>query len=240
MKWTKRSVGVAAGGALALALAVSASALWSAQASADGSSFERGSVRASIELDGETAEEPATSIDGAPVELEIPAATMQEALDAPGSLHPPGVLSFTVKGTALGIAGLDYGITAVEAVPGTTIRIERADEDGTCGPVAPSGRSEPSVNVIDGENVTLQAPGAVALDTPETANRWCVSIERLAEGTGTYRGSGIAESSIGETLYWADDEWRAETFDGSLPDRSLTVRLTPIVTNLNPSWSRAG
>ena len=215
-----------------LAGALAASALWSAGTDADVPEVALGAVRFGAVSDAQT--ERVFSDGGAPVAVAIPGKTVIEVLEQTTIDADPVIWRFAASGAALGIAGLDYSVAVTEqtgagethdlssgyAQPGTvlalsTLKVYPAAAGSDCSAVpatpAPEAGEEPrNVHVFDGDNATLQAPGA-ALTGDESVREWCVAIDWNSVGDGTYvndvRVTGTAEdgSANGAVATWNAD-----------------------------------
>ncbi|WP_125098193.1 hypothetical protein [Leucobacter chromiireducens] len=210
--------------------ALVANALWSAQTDAPVPDVAVGAVRFSAEasLDAKTRE---FSTGGAPVSVTLPGATIIKVLDQTSVDAEPVIWRFTARGTALGIAGLNYSVsasaqrsdddahdlTAGIAKPGTvleqsTMKVYPAAAGGDCStvPATPAlgeGETPKNVYLFDADDAELQAPGA-ALGGAESAQEWCVALDWNDVADGTYVNdvhvTSLAEdgSSNGATARW--------------------------------------
>lgn len=210
--------------------ALVANALWNAQTDAPVPDVSIGAVSFSAEssLDPETRNH---SDGGDPVSVMLPGSKIIEVLDQTSADSDPVVWRFTAKGTALGIAGLNYSVTTTEqrtengthdltggiAQPGTvleqtTVKVYPAAAGGDCStipetPELEEGETPKNVYLFDAVDAELQAAGA-ALEGSETEQEWCVTLDWNDVVDGTYvndvQVTGLAEdgSSNGATSRW--------------------------------------
>ncbi|MBL3699143.1 hypothetical protein [Leucobacter luti] len=212
--------------------ALVANALWNAQTDAPVPDFSIGSVRFSAE-ESLDADSRTFSDGGAPVSVTLPGSKIIEVLDQTSIDAEPVIWRFTAKGTALGIAGLNYSVATTEqrtdddahdltsgvAKPGsvlerTTMKVYPAAAGGDCSavpetPELAEGETPKNVYLYDTVDVELQAPGA-ALTGAESEQEWCVALDWNDVADGTYvndvQVTGLAEDG---SFNGATDRWHA-------------------------------
>jgi hypothetical protein len=205
----RTSIGIVA--AVALALSAStigvANALWSASATALVPEIATGSVNFSAQAS--TSETKEISVGGASVSVTLPGSKLIEVLQQDAVAPVPVIWRFTASGSALGIAGLNYGVTVREqrtaegshdlasgrakkgtVLAGSTLKVYRAAAGGDCStvPVTPTPKDDESprnVYLYDSDDVQLQTPGT-ALTGRLSEQEWCVAMTWNAELDGLY------------------------------------------------------
>jgi len=166
---------------------------------------------------------------GAPVTVSVPGSVIAKVVDQVGPDPEPVFWRFRASGAALGIAGLDYDVTAVAqtstngertdladglAKPGTllsksTMTIYPASANGDCSTVPDVGpdQEDRNVRLAGATDVELQAPGANR-DGAVRTDEWCAAISWQRDPDGVY-ANGVQVVATGEngTQNGALDDW---------------------------------
>ncbi|GLJ79888.1 hypothetical protein [Microbacterium imperiale] len=198
--------GVAVG--LVLTGAALANALWNASTRISVPSFPVGSVAFGA-YPSSSPQAMVSSTGGEAVTVVLPGSRLAELLTPPEEKAEPLIWRFTARGSALGIAGMDYDVEVREqrfgddvhdlasghAQPNTvlgnsTMKIYRAGLGGDCSaiPALPDDADGRNIYVFDGDDHVLQEPGA-GIPGESTEQEWCAAVEWNAEEDGRYRNS---------------------------------------------------
>ena len=230
MNTRTRTILIAGSVVALMAAALAANALWNAQSDASAPDFSIGAVRFSAEASLD-ATSRTFSDGGDPVTVTLPGSKIVEVLDQTSVDAEPVIWRFTAKGTALGIAGLNYSVATTEqrtedsshdlisgvAQPGTvlersTAKVYPAAAGGDCSavpetPELAAGETPKNVYLFGAVDAELQAAGA-SLSGAESAQEWCVALSWNDVADGTYvndvQVSGQAEDGNfhGATARW--------------------------------------
>lgn len=189
-----------------------------------------------------------TSANGEDVTVRIPGTRLAEIIEPPEGASKPVVWRFTTRGSAPGIAGMDYSVSVREQVgedeahdladgyaqantvlAGSTMKVFRAALGGDCSavpetPPTDEGERPRNVYVFDGDGVGLQEPGTGAAGEM-TEHEWCAVVEWNYPEDGRYRNN-VTVSAVGEngSINNGIDAWHAVVGDPPALEMAGTYR----------------
>ena len=184
---------------------------------------------------------PQYSPDGSAVTLRLPGSQVAQVLDA----DEPMVWQLTVEGYATGIAGMAYDVTVASQIapdgtqtdlttgiprPGTVLAasamtVYPAGPDGDCSRV-PEVAAGTAVEVVDGVNHTLQAPGTYS--GAPVRQVWCVAIAGPPDGAYANRVDVTAKAANG-TVVDSQDLFEATVRPDASVEPDITIVLNPTI-----------